>query len=160
ARRLPISKCDGIACWFKRSQNTFGSYNEDSHRYMGRLENGSEPDVPHDPVALKRRLQQGIFRTGSTAMSGPAPIAAIAFIGFGEAGGILGAALAAQGVRVSMFDVRRDVLRDKALAAGVRVGDSMRDALDGAQIVVSAVTAEADLEVAQAAASCIDPQQI
>jgi 3-hydroxyisobutyrate dehydrogenase-like beta-hydroxyacid dehydrogenase len=93
-------------------------------------------------------------------MSGPVSIASIAFIGFGEAGGILGAALAAQRVRVSMFDVRRDVLRDKALAAGVRVADSVRDALDGAQIVVSAVTAEADLDVAQAAASCIDRQQI
>jgi hypothetical protein len=31
------------------------------------------------------------------------PLDSIAFIGFGEAGGILGAALAARGVHVTMF---------------------------------------------------------
>jgi 3-hydroxyisobutyrate dehydrogenase-like beta-hydroxyacid dehydrogenase len=93
-------------------------------------------------------------------MSGPTRIAAIAFIGFGEAGGILGAALAAKGVQVSMFDLRRDVLRDKALAAGVRVADTLQSALGGAQVVVSAVTAQADLDVAQDVARCIEADQV
>jgi 3-hydroxyisobutyrate dehydrogenase-like beta-hydroxyacid dehydrogenase len=93
-------------------------------------------------------------------MSGPTRIATIAFIGFGEAGGILGAALAAKGVQVSMFDLRRDVLRDKALAAGVRVADTLQSALHGAQVVVSAVTAQADLEVAQEIARCIEAEQV
>ncbi|MFB9126139.1 NAD(P)-dependent oxidoreductase [Paraburkholderia dipogonis] len=84
----------------------------------------------------------------------------IAFVGFGEAGGILGSALAAKGVQVSMFDLRRDALREKAQAAGVRVGDTLAIAIGDAQIIVSAVTAQADLEVAQAVASCIEPEQI
>ncbi|MGE8159364.1 DUF1932 domain-containing protein [Paraburkholderia sp. NPDC080076] len=84
----------------------------------------------------------------------------IAFVGFGEAGGILGSALAAKGVQVSMFDLRRDALREKAQAARVRVGDTLASAIEHAQIIVSAVTAQADLEVAQAVASCIAPDQI
>jgi 3-hydroxyisobutyrate dehydrogenase-like beta-hydroxyacid dehydrogenase len=97
---------------------------------------------------------------GGAAMSGTTRIGVVAFVGFGEAGGILGAALAAKGVQVSMFDLRRDTLRDKAQAAGVRVADTLRSALDGAQVVVSAVTAEADLEVAQEVARCIEAGQV
>ncbi|QQC67803.1 NAD(P)-dependent oxidoreductase [Paraburkholderia ginsengisoli] len=93
-------------------------------------------------------------------MSGLTRIDAVAFVGFGEAGGILGAALAAKGVRVAMFDLRRDQLRDKAQAAGVRVAGTLRSVLDGAQLVVSAVTAEADLDVAQALAGCIEAGQV
>lgn len=93
-------------------------------------------------------------------MSGLTRIDAVAFVGFGEAGGILGAALAAKGVRVSMFDLRRELLRDKAQAAGVRAAETLHSALTGAQIVVSAVTAQADLEVAQAVARCIETGQI
>ncbi|RDK00858.1 NAD(P)-dependent oxidoreductase [Paraburkholderia lacunae] len=84
----------------------------------------------------------------------------VAFVGFGEAGGILGSALAAKGVQVSMYDLRRDLLREQAVAAGVRVGDTLAGAIDGADIVVSAVTAQADLEVAGAVARCITPDQI
>ncbi|MGF6290051.1 hypothetical protein QFZ98_001884 [Paraburkholderia youngii] len=49
----------------------------------------------------------------------------ISFIGFGEAGGILGAALAAKGAQVSMFDLRGDALRDKASAAKIGVADTL-----------------------------------
>lgn len=49
----------------------------------------------------------------------------ISFIGFEEAGGILSAALAAKGAQVSMFDLRRDALRDKACAAKIRVADTL-----------------------------------
>ena len=82
-----------------------------------------------------------------------------AFVGFGEAGGILGAALAAKGMQVSMYDLRRDLLREKAVTAGVRVADTLESAIDGANIVVSAVTAQADIEVAEAVARCIAPRQ-
>ncbi|OLL32393.1 6-phosphogluconate dehydrogenase [Burkholderia sp. SRS-W-2-2016] len=84
----------------------------------------------------------------------------IALIGFGEAGGLLGAGLAAQRVQVAMFDLRRDVLREKANAAGVRVADTLQSALEHAQLVISAVPADADFEVAQAAARHLQPQQI
>jgi 3-hydroxyisobutyrate dehydrogenase-like beta-hydroxyacid dehydrogenase len=97
---------------------------------------------------------------GSTAMSGLTRIDTVAFVGFGEAGGILGAALAAKGVQVSMFDLRREQLRDKARAAGVRVAGTLQSALAGAQMVVSAVTAEADLDVAQALARCLEAGQV
>lgn len=85
----------------------------------------------------------------------------IAFIGFGEAGGILGAALAAQGVRVSMFDRLLDepgrafAMQEKAAAAGVHAAATLSAAIDGAQIIVSAVTAASDAEVADATARCI-----
>ncbi len=80
----------------------------------------------------------------------------VVFIGFGEAGGILGMALAAQGVRVAMFDRLLDdpqhaeVMRKKAAKAGVRAAATLADAIDGAQLIVSAVTAASDVEVAEA----------
>ncbi|HYS63847.1 MAG TPA: DUF1932 domain-containing protein [Paraburkholderia sp.] len=86
-------------------------------------------------------------------------LARIAFVGFGEAGGILGSALAVKDVQVSMYDLRRDLLRQKAESAGVRVGDTLESAIRDAQIVVSAVTAQADIEVAEAVARCIEPDQ-
>lgn len=39
----------------------------------------------------------------------------VTFIGFGEAGGILGAALAARGLAVTMYDVRLEALREVGL---------------------------------------------
>ncbi|NKJ50498.1 6-phosphogluconate dehydrogenase [Burkholderia sp. SG-MS1] len=93
-------------------------------------------------------------------MSGLTRIDTVAFVGFGEAGGILGAALAAKGVQVSMFDLRHDQLRDKAQAAGVRVAATLQSALAGAQVVISAVTAQADLDVAQALGRCLEAGQI
>lgn len=90
----------------------------------------------------------------------------IAFIGFGEAGGILGAALAGRGLRVSMYDRLLDdpaaapAMRAKAERAGVRVAKTTADAVAGAALIVSAVTAASDAEVAQAVAACIERGQL
>ncbi len=91
-------------------------------------------------------------------MSGQSP--RFAFVGFGEAGGILGAALVAQGVRVAMYDVRVEALREKARKAGVNAQPTLAAALEGADIVVSAVTAAADLDVAGAVARHIAGAQV
>jgi 3-hydroxyisobutyrate dehydrogenase-like beta-hydroxyacid dehydrogenase len=88
-----------------------------------------------------------------------------AFVGFGEAGGILGAALAAKGVHVAMFDVLLDdpgraaAMREKASHAKVQACGTLTAAIDGAQIIVSAVTAASDVDVAEAVARCIAPGQ-
>ncbi|GLU34167.1 DUF1932 domain-containing protein [Trinickia caryophylli] len=90
----------------------------------------------------------------------------IAFIGFGEAGGILGAALAVKGAEVSMYDLLLDdareaeAMRGKARRAGVRAGASVADAIRGADLIVSAVTAASDLEVAAGVAAAIAPGQV
>jgi len=87
-------------------------------------------------------------------------ITRVAFVGFGEAGGILGAALAAKGVRVSMYDVCIGALREKAARSGVQAADTLAQAIEGAQLIVSAVTAQADIEVAEAVACVIAPGQV
>lgn len=93
------------------------------------------------------------------------PIDHIAFVGFGEAGGILGAALVAKGIRVSMYDRLLDdpdtapAMKQKAELAGVRSAMTLADAIAGAPLIVSAVTATSDAEVAQAVAACIEAGQ-
>lgn len=84
----------------------------------------------------------------------------IAFVGFGEAGGILGAGLAAQDLDVWMYDLRLDALREKAEQSGVRVAASLAQMLDGADMIVSAVTAQADIEVAEAVARHVRGGQV
>jgi len=90
----------------------------------------------------------------------------VAFIGFGEAGGMLGSALASKGVQVSMYDrlldggePHADAMRDKAKKAGVRAAPDLAQALAGAQLVISAVTAASDVEVAEAVSRCITQDQ-
>ncbi|RQV07381.1 NAD(P)-dependent oxidoreductase [Burkholderia cenocepacia] len=78
----------------------------------------------------------------------------IAFIGFGEAGGVLGAALVAAGAEVCMYDLllddpaQRDVMRRKAEAAGVQVAVDLADALASAELVFSTVTASSARQAA------------
>ncbi|RDU95872.1 NAD(P)-dependent oxidoreductase [Trinickia dinghuensis] len=85
----------------------------------------------------------------------------IAFVGFGEAGGILGAALARKGIAVTIYDRLLDdpatasAMREKAAHARVRAAMTVADAISGAQLIVSAVTAASDEQVAEAVASCI-----
>jgi 3-hydroxyisobutyrate dehydrogenase-like beta-hydroxyacid dehydrogenase len=90
---------------------------------------------------------------------GTNPFARFAFIGFGEAGGILGSALAAQSANVSMYDIRLEALREKAQSAHVRVADTLADAIKGAELIVSAVTAQADIEVAESVSRCVTSDQ-
>ena len=86
-------------------------------------------------------------------------IRTIAIVGFGEAGGILGAELARKpGLRVRTYDI---LLKDKAgaaamaakaKAASVEAAASHRDAVAGAGLVMSAVTAASSFDVARTVA--------
>jgi len=82
----------------------------------------------------------------------------VALIGFGEAGSILGAALARSGCTVATYDIlleqarTREALLARARHAGVRPCESARAATESAELVISAVTASSSLEAAAAAA--------
>ena len=99
-------------------------------------------------------------------MTIPASLQHVALIGFGEAGGILGQDLAAQGVSVRVYDrlfedaARRPALQAKAQAAGVELCESAASAIQGVQLVISAVTAGSALQVAEQAAVHLQPQQL
>jgi len=84
---------------------------------------------------------------------------ALAFIGFGEAGQALAAGFRAEGVTaVAAWDILFPDgqggarLRAAAERIGVRVGRDSADAVRGADIVFSAVTAASNLEAASEAA--------
>ena len=85
----------------------------------------------------------------------PGAFRTIAVIGFGEAGGILGAELATQGAAVRAYDIllddpaARDAMRKKAAAAGVSAAASHAAAVKGADLVISAVTAASAVDVAK-----------
>jgi len=89
----------------------------------------------------------------------------IAFIGFGEAGSLLGGALAARNVRVAMYDRLLDdahaapAMRNRAARLNVRVAPTLADAVRDVRWIVSAVTASSDADVADAVAACIRPGQ-
>jgi len=82
----------------------------------------------------------------------------IALIGFGEVGSIVGHDFAAAGLEVSTFDILmnaeqgRPAMLAKAKGVGVRACDSLEDAIAGADLVISAVTASSAVEVARNAA--------
>lgn len=82
----------------------------------------------------------------------------MAVIGFGEAGSILAEDLAKLGLDVATYDIlldspdTRPALIARARAVRVRPVDSLRQALDGAQLVISAVTASSSAAVAHDAA--------
>jgi len=84
-----------------------------------------------------------------------------AIIGFGEVGQILGQDLAAAGCEpVGVFDIRfddPDSGPSRAATGPWRPGLSHQDAVRGAQLVISAVTAEQGLEAAKATAGGIEP---
>jgi len=90
----------------------------------------------------------------------------IAMVGFGEAGSILGADLAAQGRDVVTYDILLDApasraaLLEKASRAGVRTADSFDAAVEGADLVISAVTAASSGDVAQNAAQGLRAGQV
>ena len=91
----------------------------------------------------------------------------IGLIGFGEAGGMLAAGLAARGrYQVAVYDIRvedRDgaqAMRKKAAECGVSLCASAADAARGASLVISAVTASAAADVARQAAGYLRPGQI
>jgi len=87
---------------------------------------------------------------------GPAA-AGVALIGYGEVGRILAEDLRASGVAVSAFDIKLhgeagEPLREHALLHGVALADTHAEAVRGAALVVSAVTASQAVPVAAACA--------
>ena len=87
----------------------------------------------------------------------------IALIGFGEVGTTLAAGLIASGRHdIAAYDILMDdgpAMRDKACALKVEAYGSAAQAADGAQIVISAVTAASSRKVAEAAAKFLKPEQ-
>lgn len=85
----------------------------------------------------------------------------IALIGFGEVGQTLGADLLAAGAAVSAYDilfVHKDSVPSRALGAvRVRAAANAKDAVRSADLVISAVTAEADIEAARSVAAGLAP---
>jgi 3-hydroxyisobutyrate dehydrogenase-like beta-hydroxyacid dehydrogenase len=91
----------------------------------------------------------------------------LAVIGFGEAGRILAGELATSGhFDVSAYDIlvhdpsARAAMRAAAAERSVTMAETHRDAIAGARIVVSAVTATSSTDVAREAASSLAPGQI
>lgn len=82
----------------------------------------------------------------------------IAIIGFGEAGGILGAELAKRGAVLRTYDIllgdagAREAMLKKAASARVDAASSHAAAARGADLVISAVTAASSVDVAKAVA--------
>lgn len=86
-----------------------------------------------------------------------------ALIGFGEAGSILGEDLVAAGHEVATFDVllaSSESMRAKAQRVGVRAALAFEDAVSGADIVISAVTAGSSSDVAARAAAVLRAGQV
>ncbi|HSQ80664.1 MAG TPA: DUF1932 domain-containing protein [Casimicrobiaceae bacterium] len=90
----------------------------------------------------------------------------LALIGFGEAGRIFGAGIAAsKRFDVVTYDLLldapdahiRDALRAAAQERGVAVAASPAEAIQGARIVISAVTASSSIDVARAAVPALAP---
>ena len=87
---------------------------------------------------------------------------AIALIGYGEVGRILAEDLRAQGVAVTAFDIKLlgeagEPLREHALLYGVSLAASHAQAVHGAQLVLSAVTASQTVAVAEDCAPGLAP---
>jgi 3-hydroxyisobutyrate dehydrogenase-like beta-hydroxyacid dehydrogenase len=96
----------------------------------------------------------------------PASIRRIALIGFGEAGGIFGREFAALGLRVSAYDIlfdspeaRKEMLA-KARDFGVRACENLTECVRDAELIISAVTASASIDVAKGASKTLRPNQI
>lgn len=89
-----------------------------------------------------------------------------ALIGFGEAGSILGEDLAAAGCEVAMYDIllesadSRPRMIEKARRARVRAADDFGSAVEGAVVVISAVTATSSADVASKAAGSLRSGQV
>jgi 3-hydroxyisobutyrate dehydrogenase-like beta-hydroxyacid dehydrogenase len=86
----------------------------------------------------------------------------IALVGYGEVGRILAEDLRAQGVAVAAFDIKLGApaaapLQAHALHHGVVLAASAAAAVQGAGLVISAVTASQTLAVAQACAPALAP---
>ncbi|MBX3637062.1 MAG: NAD(P)-dependent oxidoreductase [Rubrivivax sp.] len=88
-------------------------------------------------------------------------VALVAVVGYGEVGRILAEDLRAQGLPVTAFDLKLagaggDAMRTHAQQQGVALAASHADAVRGAGLVVSAVTASQAVPVAEDCAPALD----
>ncbi|CAI0747002.1 NAD(P)-dependent oxidoreductase [Serratia quinivorans] len=84
----------------------------------------------------------------------------VALIGFGEVGGILAQELRAQNITVCAFDPQASLaMAEKAAACGAHFASTLVQALEGATLVFSAVTAANTLAVALQCAPLLRPGQ-
>ena len=86
----------------------------------------------------------------------------IGIIGFGEVGRILAEDLRQQGLSVTAFDLKLQgeaagAMREQAQRLGVRLAESHASAVQGAELVISAVTASQAVSVAQACVPGLAP---
>jgi len=94
------------------------------------------------------------------------PVRQISLVGFGEVGGIFGHDFAAAGLGVATFDIllnaepSRSEMLAKAKNANVRACDTLEEAVLGADLVISAVTASSAADVAVSAAPFLRGGQI
>jgi 3-hydroxyisobutyrate dehydrogenase-like beta-hydroxyacid dehydrogenase len=99
-------------------------------------------------------------------MSEQTTVRQVALIGFGEVGTIFGHDLAKQGLAVSTYDIllddaaTRSMLLDRARDAGVRALDTLAEAVRGADLVISAVTASSSPDVARDAGRLLGAGQV
>jgi 3-hydroxyisobutyrate dehydrogenase-like beta-hydroxyacid dehydrogenase len=89
----------------------------------------------------------------------------IAFIGFGEVGGIFAAALSSKGQDVVVYDTLLDgsmkkTVLEKAKSAKVRIAEGVEQAVAGTQLIISATTASSALPVAIQTASYLSRGQV
>jgi 3-hydroxyisobutyrate dehydrogenase-like beta-hydroxyacid dehydrogenase len=94
------------------------------------------------------------------------PFLHVTLIGFGEAGGILGEGLASAGVSVATYDIllesepSRSAMLAKVRNANVRACANLGEAIAGADLIISVVTASAAAGVARQAALSLRRGQI
>ncbi len=85
----------------------------------------------------------------------------IALVGFGEVGAIFGEDLVRQGLEISTYDILLDAPKSRPAmlarvqAAGASARDSLAEAVEGAELVISAVTATSSRDVARNAAALL-----
>ena len=99
-------------------------------------------------------------------MSDLKPLCRIAIVGFGEAGSILGEDLARAGCEVAAYDIlfdssaTQEAMFANVHSGSVRAASTLRDAIGGTDLVISAVTATASTQVARDAAASLKNGQI
>jgi 3-hydroxyisobutyrate dehydrogenase-like beta-hydroxyacid dehydrogenase len=90
----------------------------------------------------------------------------VALVGFGEVGTIFGRDLVERGLAVSTYDIlldapaTRTALLERARAAGVAARETLAEAVQGADLVISAVTASSSQDVARDAAPALRRGQV
>lgn len=89
----------------------------------------------------------------------------VALIGLGEAGALLAQGLAKAGVDVTAYDIKIEQpaqaapLKERAQACGVMLHATLQEALKGADLAISAVTASSAAEAAVQASACLTAGQ-